>query len=111
MVGIAYLLSGSSAWCRISRACSRVDHGTRIVSAVGIILAVSWMNTDTPSSGRFIPKLGGSVCISHSRPRPVQELPTMCGGCRKIPEAVSTDFSHTRSSIGILPILENVLSV
>jgi len=44
----------------------------------------------------------------------------MCGGCGKIPDAVMTDvsascwrsnvsFSQARSSIGILPILENVL--
>jgi hypothetical protein len=46
----------------------------------------------------------------------------MCGGCGKIPEAVMTDvsascwrsnvsFNQARSSIGILPILENVLFV
>ncbi len=81
---------------------------------------MSRINADTTSSGRLIPTVGGALCISHSRPRPVQELRTMCGRCGKIPDAVMTDvrascwrsnvsFSQARSSIGILPILENVL--
>ena len=99
-----------------------MDHGTRIVPVVGARSAVSRKNVETASSGRLIPSIGGTFCITHSRPRPVQELPTMCGGCGKIAEAVRTDvsascwrsnvsFSQARSSIGILPILENVLFV
>ncbi len=83
---------------------------------------MSRINADTTSSGRVIPKVGGALSIFHSRPRQVQELPTMCGGCGKIPDAVMTDvsascwrsnvsFSQVCSSIGILQILENVLFV
>ena len=54
---------------------------------------MSRINADTTSSGQLIPTAGGVLCISHSRPRPVQELPTICGGCGKIPEAVMTDVS------------------
>ncbi len=79
MVGVAYRSRVSdmkSCW-RIALACSSMDHGTRIVPVVGARSAVSRKNVETASSGRLIPSIGGTFCITHSRPRPVQELPTM----------------------------------
>ena len=99
----------SLLWC---------DHARDIILLL-VIQVMGFWYCMYPIPG-YIQYNTGALCISHSRPRPVQELPTMCGRCGKIPDAVMTDvrascwrsnvsFSQARSSIGILPILENVL--